>query len=138
MKLSYLLIFPFLLANFGLAQKDPGVRGGSPGAGNPMPGLTANELALFYEGRLRTVQLESVCDTCSDVTLGSNTGQNPNLATLTNSSGLGARFNGDQCSVCHQQFRRFSSAESSGLSQQVPQAREPDVRLDSASQGRAE
>jgi CxxC motif-containing protein (DUF1111 family) len=103
MKLRYLLIFSFLLANFGLAQKDPGVRGGSPGAGNPMPGLTANELALFYEGRLRTVQLESVCDTCSDVTLGSNTGQDPNLATLTNSSGLGARFNGDQCSVCHQQ-----------------------------------
>jgi CxxC motif-containing protein (DUF1111 family) len=35
--------------------------------------------------------------------LGSDTGQDPNLATLTNSSGLGARFNGDQCSVCHQQ-----------------------------------
>ena len=48
-------------------------------------------------------QLESVCDNCSDVTLGSDTGQDPNLATLTNSSGLGARFNGDQCSVCHQQ-----------------------------------
>jgi CxxC motif-containing protein (DUF1111 family) len=37
------------------------------------------------------------------VTLGSNTGEDPNLATLTNSSGLGTRFNGDQCSVCHQQ-----------------------------------
>jgi CxxC motif-containing protein (DUF1111 family) len=60
-------------------------------------------LLLFNEGKARTVQLESVCDTCSDVTLGSNTGEDPNLATLTNSSGLGARFNGDQCSVCHQQ-----------------------------------
>jgi CxxC motif-containing protein (DUF1111 family) len=58
---------------------------------------------LFVEGKARTVQLEGVCDTCSDVTLGSDTGQDPNLATLTNSSGLGARFNGDQCSVCHQQ-----------------------------------
>jgi CxxC motif-containing protein (DUF1111 family) len=48
-------------------------------------------------------QLEAVCDTCSDAVLGSDTGENPNLATLTNSSGLGARFNGDQCSVCHQQ-----------------------------------
>jgi CxxC motif-containing protein (DUF1111 family) len=48
-------------------------------------------------------QLEAVCDTCSDVPLGSNTGQDPNLATLTNSSGLGVRFNADQCSVCHQQ-----------------------------------
>src|ERR1700737_3390882 len=85
------------------AQKDPGVRGGAPGAGGPLSGLTANELALFIEGKLRTVQLESVCDTCSDVPLGSNTGEDPNLATLTNSSGLGSRFNGDQCSVCHQQ-----------------------------------
>ncbi len=86
-----------------LAQKDPGVRGGPPGAGGPIPGLQVNELALFNEGTLRTTQLEAVCDTCTDVTLGSNTGQDPNLATLTNSSGLGARFNGDQCSVCHQQ-----------------------------------
>ena len=86
-----------------LAQKDPGVRGGPSGAGGPIPGLTANELALFNEGRLRMTQLEAVCDTCSDVPLGSDTGQDPNLATLTNSSGLGARFNGDQCSVCHQQ-----------------------------------
>jgi hypothetical protein len=90
-------------AGLCFAQKDPGVRGGPPGAGGPVPGLTVNELALFIEGKLRTVQLESVCDTCSDVTLGSNTGQDPNLVTLTNSSGLGARFNADQCSVCHQQ-----------------------------------
>jgi hypothetical protein len=62
-----------------------------------------NELALFNEGKIRTTQLEAVCDNCSDVTQGSDTGQDPNLATLTNSSGLGARFNGDQCSVCHQQ-----------------------------------
>jgi len=86
-----------------LAQKDPGVRSGSPGAGGPISGLTPNEQLLFNEGRLRVVQLESVCDTCNDVTLGSDSGQDPNLATLTNSSGLGVRFNGDQCSVCHQQ-----------------------------------
>jgi CxxC motif-containing protein (DUF1111 family) len=65
--------------------------------------LTANELALFNEGKLRMTQLEAVCDTCSDIPLGADPGQNPNLQTLTNSSGLGARFNGDQCSVCHQQ-----------------------------------
>jgi hypothetical protein len=90
-------------ASLCFAQKDPGVRSGPAGAGGPIPGLQTNELALFTEGRLRTIQLESVCDTCSDVTLGSDTGQDPNLATLTNSSGLGARFNVDQCSVCHQQ-----------------------------------
>jgi hypothetical protein len=32
-------------------QKDPGVRGGPPGAGAPLPGLTRNELALFIEGK---------------------------------------------------------------------------------------
>src|SRR5215475_11274022 len=93
----------FVSVSTSLAQKDPGVRGGPPGGGGPLPGLTTNELALFNEGRLRFIQLESVCDTCSDVKLGSNTGEDPNLATLTNSSGLGARFNGDQCSACHQQ-----------------------------------
>jgi CxxC motif-containing protein (DUF1111 family) len=65
--------------------------------------LQPNEITLFQEGRLRMTQLEAVCDTCSDVVLGSDPGQDPNLQTLTNSSGLGARFNGDQCSVCHQQ-----------------------------------
>src|SRR5690349_22449473 len=68
-----------------------------------MTGLTANEAALFVEGKARMTQLEAVCDTYSDVTLGGVTGEDPNLATKTNSSGLGARFNGDQCSVCHQQ-----------------------------------
>jgi hypothetical protein len=98
-----LAVLTLALTSLCVAQKDPGVRGGPPGAGGPVKGLTLNELALFNEGILRTTQLESVCDTCSDVTLGGNTGEDPNLATLTNSSGLGARFNGDQCSVCHQQ-----------------------------------
>ena len=106
LKLSFsrraaLIAIPFTV--ICLAQKDPGVRGGPPGAGGPIKGLQVNELALYYEGVARVTQLEAVCDTCNDVTLGSDTGEDPNLATLTNSSGLGARFNGDQCSVCHQQ-----------------------------------
>src|SRR5215475_7098587 len=96
-------IVTLAFASSCFAQRDPGVRGGPPGAGAPLPGLTQNEMALFLEGKLRTIQLEAVCDDCSDVTLGSDTREDPNLATLTNSSGLGARFNGDQCSVCHQQ-----------------------------------
>ena len=96
-------VVALVFASVCLAQKDPGVRGGPPGAGGPIGGLTANERALFDEGIRRTTQLEAVCDTCSDVTLGADTGEDPNLATLTNSSGLGVRFNGDQCSVCHQQ-----------------------------------
>ena len=96
-------VLSLLAGSVCLAQKDPGVRGGHPGAGGPISGLQVNERALFVEGLKRVTQLESVCDTCNDVTLGGDTGQDPNLATLTNSSGLGVRFNGDQCSVCHQQ-----------------------------------
>src|SRR5580765_7733130 len=86
------------------AQQDPGVRGGAPGAGTPLPGLTQVELALFNEGLQRAIQLEAACDDCADLTLGTFT--NPtqaNLVTKTNSAGLGARFNGDQCTVCHNQ-----------------------------------
>src|ERR1043166_8127533 len=101
--LSSATILAAACAALCLAQIDPGVRSGPAGVGNPIPGLTQNELALFFEGKLRMTQLEAVCDTCSDAVLGSDTGQDPNLMTLTNSSGLGARFNGDQCSVCHQQ-----------------------------------
>ena len=111
-----------------LAQTDPGVRGGmlntagqlqfrgvpiphppviSP---NPTTGatITANELALFNEGVNRAGQLESTCDTCSDVTQG---GPVVGLGELdpvfpqfhTNSNGLGSRHNGDQCLLCHAQ-----------------------------------
>jgi CxxC motif-containing protein (DUF1111 family) len=45
-----------------------------------------------------------VCDSCSDLVLGSFTDPaRANLATKTNSSGLGIRFNADQCLSCHNQ-----------------------------------
>src|SRR5215510_11405437 len=83
--------------------RDPGVRGGRPGGGQPLPGLQVNEAKMFVEGRLRAVELEGTCDGCSDVPPGSDTGEDPLLATKTNSAGLGSRFNGDQCTVCHTQ-----------------------------------
>jgi cytochrome c553 len=86
------------------AQRDPGVRAGSASAGAPLPGLTPVELAIFSEGLQRSIQLEAVCDTCTDELLGSFTDpRQANLVTLTNSAGLGARFNGDQCTICHNQ-----------------------------------
>ena len=94
----------FGIAAASLAQKDPGIRQGPPGAGGPLSGLTPIELSMFNEGLQRAIQLESVCDDCNDVTLGSFI--DPSKATLvtqTNSSGLGARFNGDQCTACHSQ-----------------------------------
>ena len=75
------------------AQKDPGVRKGPAGAGGPLNGLTDIEKKMFLEGQQRAIQLEGVCDDCSDLTLGSFTDPDQaNLVTKTNSSGLGVRF----------------------------------------------
>lgn len=94
----------FAVSSVSLAQKDRGVRPGPPGAGTPIPGLKPNEQIMFDEGLQRAVQLEGVCDDCSDETLGSHTDvDQANLRTKTNSSGLGVRFNGDQCTACHNQ-----------------------------------
>src|SRR5947209_684279 len=57
--------------------KDPGVRGGPPGAGGPLPGLTAVQLAAFNAGLAAFQEIDSV------------------------SKGLGPRFNLDSCGGCH-------------------------------------
>lgn len=109
-----------------LAQTDPGVRGGmqntagmlqfrgipiprpAPISQNPTTGaqINANELASFVEGINRAGQLEATCDTCADVTDGSPVpGElDPVFPQIhTNSNGLGARHNADQCFLCHAQ-----------------------------------
>ena len=58
---------------------DPGVRGGDPGAGGPLPGLTDDELAFFNSGLTEFAEAEGVGD------------------------GLGPRFNLDSCVGCHSQ-----------------------------------
>src|SRR5215472_10184213 len=98
------MLFSLTIVSTGLAQKDPGVRQGPPGAGGALNGLTAIEQSMFNEGLQRAIQLEAVCDDCSDLTLGAFI--DPAMANLvfkTNSSGLGTRFNGDQCLACHNQ-----------------------------------
>jgi hypothetical protein len=117
-----------LLTSPAFAQQDPGVRGGTNNTSgqlqfqgipiphppvispNPTTGatITKHELALFQEGILRAGQLESTCDTCADVTDGSPVTGLGELDPIfpqfhTNSNGLGARHNGDQCFVCHSQ-----------------------------------
>lgn len=62
---------------------DPGVRGGAPGAGGPLPGLTPDETAFFQDGIARFTTVESVTG-----------GQN---------NGLGPRFNSNACVSCHVQ-----------------------------------
>jgi CxxC motif-containing protein (DUF1111 family) len=65
------------------APVDPGVRGGAPGAGTALKGLTADEKAFFQDGLVRFSQIESVTG-----------GQN---------NGLGPRFNSNSCLSCHVQ-----------------------------------
>jgi CxxC motif-containing protein (DUF1111 family) len=57
---------------------DSGVRGGAPGAGGPIPGLDAADLAFFTEGQTRFVKVDTV-----------------------NGDGLGPRFNAEACGQCH-------------------------------------
>jgi len=83
--------------------RDPGVRSGAAGGGAPLAGLNENELKQFNEGKFRATELEATCETCSQIIPGTNSGESPFLNTITNSAGLGARFNGDQCTVCHSQ-----------------------------------
>src|SRR6202045_3636565 len=122
-----------VLTSEGFAQKDPGLRGGLQNTGgglqaqgkkipppplitpNPMSeaGIADNEKLLFFEGILRAGQLESTCDQCAMVTDGGPAVINPlnGLKEIdpilpqftTNSNGLGARHNADQCFACHSQ-----------------------------------
>jgi Di-haem oxidoreductase, putative peroxidase len=121
---SCVLGIVFLCTALCFGQSDPGVRGGLDNTGgglqqrgipiphppmmspNPTTGaiITDNERALFEEGILRAGQLESTCDICADIVDGSPVAGelDPLFPQLrTNSNGLGARHNADQCFVCH-------------------------------------
>jgi CxxC motif-containing protein (DUF1111 family) len=87
---SFCAIVALTLATCGssLAQTrkgpvDPGVRGGSAGAGGPLNGLAADETAFFQDGQSRFAEVEVVAN-------GAN-------------NGLGPRFNSNQCLSCHAQ-----------------------------------
>jgi cytochrome c551/c552 len=122
-----MLIGPLcLLGTAAFAQQDPGARGGIQNTagmlqyrGIPIPhpplisrnpsnnqDANPNEQASFLEGIKRAGQLEATCDTCNDVTDGSPVpGElDPIFPQIrTNSNGLGARHNADQCFLCHAQ-----------------------------------
>src|SRR5712692_8676350 len=65
--------------------RDPGVRGGSPGAGGPIE-LSASEQAFFEAGQDEFLEVQSVRGTIEDT-----------------EPGLGPRFNLDSCAGCHAQ-----------------------------------
>jgi CxxC motif-containing protein (DUF1111 family) len=67
------------------AQKDPGPRPGAPGAGGPYLTLNVDELSLFSHAFLRFARPVSVS------------------GTIEKGRGLGPRFNGNDCAMCHAQ-----------------------------------
>jgi CxxC motif-containing protein (DUF1111 family) len=67
-----------LLTTMCFGQTDPGVRGGTAGAGGAVPGLSSTLTAVFNQGLTNFKEVEDV----------------PN-------NGLGPRFNSDSCVSCH-------------------------------------
>jgi hypothetical protein len=74
-----------------------------PNAGGPLPGMGAPETEIFNQSIINFTELEATCEGCNDRPEGSATGEDIYLQVLTNSAGLGARFNADSCFVCHSQ-----------------------------------
>jgi CxxC motif-containing protein (DUF1111 family) len=105
---------------------------------HPTTGATAsqNEQASFLEGIKRAAQLESTCDDCGMVVDGSPALGFNEIDPIfpqftTNSNGLGARHNSDQCFACHAQPTLGGSSgflvpnpKQVALRQQPPQAPE--------------
>ena len=71
-----LLLFGLSIAR---AATDPGVRGGDPGAGEPLANLSPDQSTLFFDGKASFAETEQLAD------------------------GLGPRFNLDSCNGCHAQ-----------------------------------
>jgi CxxC motif-containing protein (DUF1111 family) len=69
-----------------LLATDPGVRGGAPGAGGPLPGTSPSSLQFFLAGHEAFQEIDSVQGTIPDT-----------------GTGLGPRFNLDSCAGCHSQ-----------------------------------
>jgi len=72
-----------LMAAGPFTATDPGVRGGAPGAGKMLNGLSPDDQAAFANGQAQFSELQTV------------TNANPDIA------GLGPRFNGIGCVGCH-------------------------------------
>ncbi len=91
----------------GRRATDPGPRPNPTSTiPRPVPGLDANETALFNESLLRVSELEGTCDTCAQQPQGvppiDPDPRNPfSPLKLVNSAGMGPVFNADQCFICH-------------------------------------
>jgi CxxC motif-containing protein (DUF1111 family) len=65
--------------------------------------MGAPETEIFNQSIINFTELEATCEGCNDRPEGFFTGEDIFQQVLTNSAGLGARFNADSCFVCHSQ-----------------------------------
>ena len=86
-------------AALSTAQSDPGVRGGTPGAGGPLPGLTVQQLAPFNEAKAVFQEVDSVAGTISG----------------EDGKGLGPGFNMNSCVGGHKHPADAGSSPARGL-----------------------
>jgi CxxC motif-containing protein (DUF1111 family) len=84
---AFALLLAGGVAGPALGQTDPGVRGGSPGAGGPLAGLGTLEVKLFNAAQIHFETIDSVSGTISG----------------EDGSGLGTAFNLNSCAGCHAQ-----------------------------------
>lgn len=120
LSLRYPTVRTLVIAAFStvmvFGQSQPGFRAKDPGPRpnptslipSPVPGLNANEIALFNESLLRISELEGTCDTCAQQPEGTlpvdPDPKNPfSPLGLVNSAGMSPTFNADQCFICHSQ-----------------------------------
>jgi len=87
------LLSAVLFSSSAFAQTDPGVQGGAARAGNPLPGLSANEAIFFDIGKDDFNEAEGLAD------------------------GLGPRFNLDGCGGCH--FQPAAGGSSGTVNPQI-------------------
>ena len=92
MIVSALALLPFTMVMLLEAQfsaSDPGVRGGPPSAGGPLPSVSVDptQLSFFNDGKDQFNEIQSVGGTIDG---------EPGL-------GLGPRFNSNSCTSCHAQ-----------------------------------
>lgn len=90
MTLQFCAVLLLIVSSAGLslgqfAAKDPGMRSDSSNAGQPLPGLTSDQMRYFSDGQTRFLEVESV------------------NGTITPNAGLGPAFNSNQCFSCHAQ-----------------------------------
>jgi CxxC motif-containing protein (DUF1111 family) len=86
--IRWVVVSALVLCSSARAATDPGPRAGAAGAGDPLPGLAAEDLAFFEAGRAEFQTVASAQG--SAVVPGTE-------------AGLGPRFNLDSCAGCHSQ-----------------------------------